>query len=621
MAFTGVGGYMGKILRVDLTNRRITEETPDEAVLRKYVGGTGLGAKYLYEEVPRGVDWSNPQNRLLWFAGPINGTRVAGSGTSSVVSKGPMTNMAAATQANGFLGAYLKLCGIDGIIIHGASENWVYLAIDDGKAELRDARHLLGKGTRETENALEKEIGAKSSVYSIGPAGENMVRFAGIVGDHGHAMCHNGVGAVMGSKRLKAVAVVRGRRRVRIMDGAKLNQMAAQLFKTSTMKGIGTVISKWGTLGTYPLMVKNGILPIKNYTAQFFPDHEKFIAESIRTRFKIKWTPCWGCRMRHCHQIEITEGPYKGLVGEEPEYEAVAATSSLIGQGDPAASIMLSNLIDWLGMDCNECGYLIGWVMECYERGILTKANLDGLEMTWGNVEATAELLRKIAKREGCGDMLAEGVKRAAEHIGGDALNYAVYTQKGASPRGHDHRARWSELIDTCTSNTGTVESTGGTVPVDQIGLAPAKNPFDPEEVSTLNAGQNGYRQFQDSLCMCRFCCYDLQQAIDTLNAVTGWDFTLPEALDVGKRAINLLRIFNFRHGLTKDLEAPSVRYSSESFKEGPGKGISIAPHWDFIRRNYYKQMGWDPETGKPLPQTLTGLGLNDLVPDLEQID
>jgi len=205
MAEKPVGGYAGKLLRVDLGRQDLSEETVDAKTLRECLGGNGLGAKYLYEEVPPGVEWSDPENRLFFFAGPMGGTRVSGSGTFSIISKGPMTNMAGASQANGYFGAFLKFSGYDGIIFQGKSDDWVYLHLHDGKAELRDAKHLLGKNTRETEDAIKESIDGQSSVYCIGPAGENLVRFAGIIGDHGHAAAHNGLGAVMGSKKLKAV--------------------------------------------------------------------------------------------------------------------------------------------------------------------------------------------------------------------------------------------------------------------------------------------------------------------------------------------------------------------------------------------------------------------------------
>jgi len=606
--------YKMRILRVDLNKEQTDEEQIDHEVVRKYVGGTGLGAKYLHEEVPPGVEWSDANNRMIFCTGPLAGTRVGGSGTFSVVSKGPMTNLAGASQANGFFGAFLRFSGFDGIVIQGAASRWKRLHIHDGKAELVDADDLVGKDTWETEDLIRKKVGKRCSVYSIGPGGESGVRFAAIVGDHGHVAAHNGLGAVMGSKKLKAVSVERGQGKVSVVDPTRLSKAAKELFEASVK--LDPNLGKYGTAFAFEVFIRIGALPIRNYTTNIFPGWEKFKGEYLRTHFKVKPNPCWACRMGHCGIIEVTEGPYKGFVGEEPEYEALAAMGSVINQTDPGAAVMLANLIDRLGIDCNESGYLIGWLMECYEKGLVKKDDLDGIEMKWGDAEATAAMLKKIAHREGCGKLFAEGVKRAAETFGGEALNCAVYTQKGASPRGHDHRGNWAEMIDTCLSNTGTIESTGGFPQSEQLGFPPLQDRFDPLEVSTQNARLNGRRQFEDSLGVCRFCAQDFKLTLDCLNAVTGWDFTIPEAMDVGRRAINQLRVFNFRHGLTKEIEAPSVRYGSTPV-DGPVKGIGIQPHWESIRRNYYQLMGWDPETGKPLPETLKKLGLEDLLKDL----
>jgi aldehyde:ferredoxin oxidoreductase len=401
---------------------------------------------------------------------------------------------------------------------------------------------------------------------------------------------------------------------VAVAEPNRLSKVAKELFEEA--KKADPNLGKYGTAFAFEIFVPIGALPIRNYTTNIFPEWEKFKGEYLRNHFKIKPTPCWACRMGHCSLMEVTEGPYKGFVGEEPEYEALAAMGSIIGQTDPGSAVMLANLIDRLGMDCNESGYLTGWLMECYEKGLLKKNDLDGIEMTWGNVEATVQMLKKIAHRQGCGNLLAEGVKRAAETIGGEVLNCAVYTQKGASPRGHDHRGFWTELIDTCLSNTGTIETGGPLAKPHVLGLAPVQNRFDPLEVSTQNAQLNGGRQFEDCLGVCRFCTSDFNLTLECLNAITGWDFTIPEAMDVGRRIINQLRVFNFRHGLTKEIEAPSSRYGSTPV-DGPAKGIAIMPHWESIRRNYYQQMGWDPEMGRPLPETLEKLGLGHLVKDL----
>jgi aldehyde:ferredoxin oxidoreductase len=608
-------GYIGWTLRIDLSSKTVSREPLDQSILRKFIGGAGLGAKYLYDEVPPGVEWSDAGNRLIFFSGPFGGTRYAGSGMISVVSKGPMTNMAGSSQANGFFGTYLKFSGLDGLVIQGASPQWSYLYIHDGTAEIRDAGELSGKDTIETEDALRAKLGKQCSVYGIGPAGENLVRFAAIFGDHGHVAAHNGLGAVMGSKKLKAIAVERGHHTIEVADPNRYEEATREFAKR--FHEMQSPLFQYGTADLVGMAKKLGWLPVKNYTTSEFPEFVKFTGESIRANFKTKATPCWACRKGHTCSIQIEEGPYAGFEGEEPDYEGVAAMGSLIGQTDPATTIFLCNQVDRLGMDINESGYVIAWLMECYEKGYLKKGDLDGVEMTWGNAESVLAMLKKIAHREGCGNLLAEGVKRASERTGGEAANCAVYTMKGASPRTHDHRANWPELIDTCLSNTGTIEVTGGAPKPDELGLTPVKDPADPVEVSVMNAKLNGKGQFLDSLPICRFCMPDFKSPIEALNIITGWDFDIPEAMDAGRRVVNQFRTFNFRHGLTKEMEAPSVRYGSAP-ADGPAQGRAISPKWEILRRSYYEAMGWDPETGRPLPETLTKLGLENLIPDRE---
>jgi aldehyde:ferredoxin oxidoreductase len=608
MSNKSINGYAGKVLRVNLSTAAISEEYPAEDIYRKYIGGTGLGAKYLYDEVPAGVEWNNPQNRLMLFTGPLAGTRVSGTGTFSVVTKGPMTNMAGATQANGYFGAYLKFSGFDGIVLQGCSEKWQYLYIHDGQAELRDASHLVGKNTWQTEDSLKEEIKEQCSVFGIGPAGENLVRFGAIVGDHGHVAGHNGSGAVMGSKKLKAIVVKRGSQAIPVAQPEALSEAANLMIEDALKKDPG--LPKTGTGTGYGIMNVTGQLPVKNYTTNIFPEFERFTGQSLRTNFKMKVSTCWACRVAHCRTVEILDGPYAGFEGEEPEYEGVAAMSALIGNTDPAAMLVLCNTIDRLGMDINETGYLIGWMMECYSKGYLKVEDFDGIPMEWGNTQSVFTMLDKIAHRDGCGAIFAEGVKKASEKFGGEAYKCAVFTQKGASPRGHDHRGRWNELIDTCLSNTGTVEVGPGLPFADVLGLPPLQDKFDGIAVSSIAAGVNGARQFEDCLGICFFCVQDIKLLLNVLNAVTGWSLTVDDAMMIGKRTVNLLRLFNFRHGLTRDMESPSLRYGSTPV-DGPVQGKNIMPQWDALRRNYYEKMGWDPETGQPLAQTLKKLGLD----------
>jgi len=608
-------GYMGKILRVDLTNGSFLEEPLDPEMPEKYVGGSGFGAEYLYREVPPGVGWDDPRNRIIMASGPLGGTALSGSGTFCLVTKGPMTNLAVTTQANGFWGALIKSAGYDAVIIQGQSPRWVYLHIGDGKIELRDATGIMGKDTWEMEEAIRQEIGTTKmmSVFGIGPAGENKVRFAVVMGDKGHACSKNGCGCVMGAKRLKAVAVTRGRQVVPVFNKELLKEKARGLLEHAK----GGIFYKWGTGGGFSTHALAGSLPVRNLTTNIFAEHEKMNAEYIRGHFEHRNKPCWACGLAHTKFMRVTEGPYSGYEGEEPEYECMAAWGPVIGNTEPGAMVMLTNVTDRLGLDVNESGWVIAWVMECYEKGILTREDLDGLEMHWGNVEGTRALLEKISMREGIGNLLAEGVKRASEEIGGEASTMGVYVLKGSTPRGHDHRAIWGELLDTCVSTTSTLQSGARTAPGKFFGQPPAGNYFSPWEVAGQNAKLEGWYVFLDCLGVCRFITGNPDLTIDCVNAITGRELTLSDSLTIGRRIVNQLRVFNFRHGLDPALEAPSPRYGSTPV-DGPAQGKSVQPYFQWMKSFYFELMGWDPATGKPLPHTLRSLGLEMLIPDLE---
>ncbi len=604
-------GYAGKALRVDLTNERLTDETLNEPTLRKWIGGTALGAKYLYEEVNPKLDWSDPDNRLIIAAGPLNGTRIGGSGSISIVTKGALTNGAAAVQANGYFGAFIKFSGYDAIIIQGAAKRWQYLYIDDGKAELRNANHLLGQGTYRTTDTIKaenKKTDYQASALSIGPAGERTSRFAAIMMDKGHAAGHNGTGAVMGSKRLKAICTTRGTRQVTVKNPELMNELSNQFYEP--VKGFR------GTLGGVYNNYKaaDGTLPVRNYTTNLWnvteEEAQTFSEPYIRSRFNPKPHPCWACRLTHATMMTIPEGPYQGTVLEEPEYEQLAAWGPVIWNKDINGAAMLCYTCDELGLENNEAGWLVGWVMECFEKGYLTKEDL-GLEVRWGDVEAVRQLLHMIAHRVGFGNKLAEGVKRASEALGGEAAKCAIYTMKGNTPRGHDHRTRWTELFETSVSNTGTLEI-GGFMQDPKI-----MHPGYPMEVA-LNAGNiNGIMVFEDSLVTCRFNTrMNLPLLTQAVNAATGWNLTPDEGKTVGLRAVNLFRIFNLKAGITSELDRPSERYGSTP-TDGPWKGISILPHWEKMTQTYYSLMGWDTKTGIPLPETLKKLGLDNAIKGL----
>ncbi|MFC1963411.1 aldehyde ferredoxin oxidoreductase C-terminal domain-containing protein, partial [Chloroflexota bacterium] len=357
--------------------------------------------------------------------------------------------------------------------------------------------------------------------------------------------------------------------------------------------------------------------PVKNYQTVFFPEVVPFSAEESRNKYETQWVPCWGCKFRHCHLWKITEGPHAGFVGEEPEYEGMAAFTSVIGQTDNEEAFVLCNEADRLGMDHNEIGWLIGWVMECYEKGILNKEDTDGLDMTWGNVDAVRALLYKIAKRDGFGNILAEGVMRASKHYGDESSKIGIYTKKGNTPRGHDDRSFWTMILDVCTSDMGLDTDSSLVIHPANVGLSDDTDPFTPEGASSLLAKVRGRGIVWDSLAVCKFHVEEGGDLVpQLLSAATGWDITSEELRTLGLRIVNLLRAFNMRHGLTSVLDAPSERFGSAP-ADGPFEGISILPVWDKMLSNYYKLMGWDEDTGRPLPETLKRLGLDSITKNL----
>jgi len=612
MSKTNVPGYAGKFLRVDLSIERVSEVVFDEETLRKHLGGTGIGVKILYDEVSPKVSWSDPSNRVILASGPLGGTTIPGTGTFSLVTKGALTGGCTSCQANGLFGAYLKFSGYDGIVIQGAAKRWLYVYVKENEAELREASHLLGRDNYEVVDLIKKETGKKdTSVVSIGPAGEHLCLFAGVFSDKAHSASHNGPGAVLGSKKLKAIVVSRGNRRVEVRHPDRVRTVADTV-RENALKFRGTVG------GVYNGHIsRRGTLPIKNYTTNIWnisdEDVKKFSEPTMRERYKPRPNPCWACPATHSTIMMIPEGSYVGEEIDEPEYEQLAAMGSVIDVKNVDSASMLSSLVDRLGFDVNETGWLIGWVMECYERGLLTKQDVDGLEMNWGNVEATKQLLYMIAHRQGIGDTLANGVMRASLKIGGEAAKAAIYTLKGNSPRGHDHRTSWGEMFDTAVSNTGTIETLTALSAVPPYS-AGAGNPHGTTEGVALT---KGITVFIDSLGNCRFPSGANHALLtEAVNAVTGWNLSLEETKKVGLRAVNLMKVFNLRTGITKDLDAPSERYGSTPV-DGPSKGISIKPHWDTMLRNYYLLMGWDEETGKPLPETLRKLDLEHVIRDV----
>ncbi|MFC1925515.1 aldehyde ferredoxin oxidoreductase family protein [Chloroflexota bacterium] len=619
-----LGGYVGKLLRVDLTNERLTDEYIDEATWRKYIGGTTMGTKILFDEVPPDTDWSDPENRLIWMTGPFTGSGSPGSANFSVVTKGSLTGFLASAQANGWFGPRLKFAGYDGIIVQGKAKRWVYLYVHDGNAELRHAAHLLGKDTWETEETLQKEIGqSQVSVSCIGPAGENLVRFATVNCDRGHVCSSNGPGAVMGSKKLKAV-VVNGKVRPHINNKSRFNAIVKEWWEQTSMAMFGALVHNLGTSGQLAAIEMMGILPVKNLTTCKFPEAPLFDGSSIRANYRqVRRRPCFGCKLNHIHDIEIAKGPHKGAVVEEPEYEPMAGFGPTIGNTDPDASIWLANVNDRLGMDAKEQVFLMGLIIECYEKGVITKKDTDGLEMTWGNVKAVESMMHKIARRDGFGDVLAEGIYRASQSIGGDAPNFAVYTHKGGAPHVQDPRGNWSIAFSFAVFDNGSAPpdmgDLGDILPdLDALWFMDPSSGFDAEKIPGFQAIRARRGNFGDSNGTCFFCSafVKLETITNSLSALTGWDFSWQEAAEVGERSMSLQRAFNIKHGHTREDNSISPRLK-EALPDGPSQGVSIAANFDKMIDRYNEAVGWDRE-GRPLPENLKRLGLEFVIKDLK---
>ena len=609
------GGYLRKILRVDLSSGKIAAEPIDPVLLYQYVGGSGLGVRLLYDETIPGSDPYDPRNAIVITAGPLTGTLVPGSGTYSVAGRNTLTGLLTHAQSNGSFGARLKHAGYDGIIIQGKSDKLVYLHINDGVATLEDAAKLAGKGTNATDLLLRKKHGEEGvdrhlSVACIGPAGENLVRFACLVSDRGHIAATGGVGALMGAKGLKAI-VVQGSQAIPIdpADSTVFLDNITQWRNEAHNTAMGKSTGKSGTIGSFLNFHSKGWVPVKNLTTNLFPGTERFDADYIRKKAHTSIPrSCYTCTFHHCHAVQVTRGPYKGSVGEEVEYEILAGFGPNWGIYDPGTTTMLNTLNDDLGMDAKELSFLISMMMEGYEKGMISREDLGGIDLKWGDTEAAIEMMKRISRREGIGNLLAEGVKRSSDKLAGEFPSIAVYVKNGNAPHIHDPRSRWGTLFNQVVSNMGSQEAQ------DLTGRGSAdleieKPTAEPDEyLGEVNAKSAAWRQFQECLTYCYYQTASGKTMIETLNNLTGSDYDMAHALKIGKRVVNLMRMFNIREGLTKEQDSFSLRLGTPPV-DGPAVGKSLAPTFERVLQAYYRAAGWD-EKGIPKRELLEELDL-----------
>jgi aldehyde:ferredoxin oxidoreductase len=612
-----MNGYAGKILRVNLTTGSVSEETPDEVFYRKYFGGTGFIAHYLLKEVPKGVDPLGPENKLIFALGPVTGNPVPGAGRNSVGAKSPLNGGIGFSEAGGFWGAELKHAGYDGIIIEGKSEKPVYLWIQDGKTEIRDASHLWGKTTGEVEDIIKEELGDKRvRVTQIGPAGEKMVRYACILNDLSHAYGRSGTGAVMGSKNLRAIAV-RGTKVPEVADPEKVRNLA-RWFATEN-KANWQGLNDLGTAGGLVSLHAQSGLPTKNFQLGQFDGNEKISGQTMRDTILEGRGNCYACPI-FCKRVVRTGAPYN--VDPKyggPEYETLGSFGSTCCVDDLAAVSKANEICNAYGLDTISAGVTIAFAMECYERGLLTKDDMDGIEAPFGSSEAMIALLEKICKREGIGDLLAEGSLRAAKKIGKGAEEYAMHV-KGQEVPMHEPRLKMGLGVGYALSPTGAdhchnVHDTGYAVNAsgaEAFGILGGPIPADDlgdRKIRLLLYGIS-QRHFGNCAGACSFVNWGDDRLIELIRAITGWNSNLVELIKVGERAETLARIFNIREGFTdKDDILPKRFY--QAFVDGPLAGVAPTEEQvEYAKRTYYEMRGWDKDTGIPSQSKLKELDI-----------
>ena len=611
-------GYAGRILHVDLTSGAVKTEKLDKETAKKYIGGIGLGMRLFLDNSKPGTDPFNPKNPLIFITGPLSGTMAASAGNSyAVVSKSPLTDGIAESKSHGFFGAELKRAGYDAVIFTGKSDKLVYAWIDDDSVQLLDAQHLKGKSPHEAEIAIREDLGDfYIRVSAIGEAGENLVRTACIINDEFRAIGRTGMGAVMGAKNLKAVAV-RGTNDVNVADLEGFTEFVRMIHER--MKGPAT--RKYRTLGTPEnVLVLNAIqaMPTRNFTQASFEGAEKVSGEYLNERYIKKIIGCATCGMRCDHIGVVPEGPYKGTTARV-EFECLWALGPNCGVDRLDAIIEAIYQCDHYGMDGISTGVIVSFAMDCYEHGILTKKDTDGLDLRFGNAEALVEMIKRTGSRKGwLGDVLAEGTMRAAEKIGRGAVKYANHI-KGLELPGYDLRTLKTAALGFAVSYRGACHLRSGAYSPDVKGKVD-RFKIEKGRGKIVMKGEDVYNVI-DSLILCKFSrgvyYEELEDMAKYYTLATGIKMTPEELMQAGERINNLARVLNIREGKgTREYDQlPPKILTVPVPEEGVAKGAVVnQKEFDVGLDDYYAVRGWTEE-GIPTIEKLKELGLDDLIP------
>ena len=604
-----MNGWVGTLLRVNLTNSSIQVEELSGTVTNQFLGGRGLASKILYDEVDAQVDPLSPENKIIFMTGPLTGTGVIGGASFVVVTKSPLSGSIACSTAEGYFGPELKCAGFDGIVIEGQATEPVYLSIEDDQVELLSASHLWGKSTRRTEEIIrtEKEnlwIAKETSVASIGPAGEQLAKIASIINDRHRVAARAGVGAVMGSKNLKAIAV-RGTQPVMVADGALFVDVVARAWeKFKSTPVIPQTLNNIGTPFLVDVINKSGVLPVRNFQTGIMQDVEKISGEYMAETILKANKGCFACPIA-CVQMTEVEDPALQGEGEGPEYRTIALIGAACGIGDIAAVAKISYLCDEMGIDTLSFGSAVACAMELTEKKIISKKQT-GMTLTFGNAEAVIELIEHVANREGFGDLLAEGGYHLAAHYGHP--EFFIGVKKQGSPA-FDPRGIQGLGLEYATSNSGVSHALGYLVTHKILGIRGEIDPLTTEGKAPLvKQFQDGSAVF-DSAGLCRLLLLGvwIDDIIPLLETATGNSYREEDLLSLGERIWNLERLFNIEAGFSATDDTLPQRMLEEPMPEGPARG-QVCKLQEMLPE-YYTIRGWSDQ-GVPTEEKKVSLGL-----------
>jgi aldehyde:ferredoxin oxidoreductase len=618
--------FVGQILRVNLTSGAISAENLNPEWARHTLGGAGLATRYLFELTSPGIDPLGAENVLIFMTGALTGTPSASASRYSVVAKSPQTNYWGQSNSGGFFGPALKWSGFDGVIFEGVSAEPVYLLILDGKAELRNANHLWGMTVPECDDRLQSDIGRPVTVACIGPGGENLVRYAAIMNNKNRAAGRTGMGAVMGSKRLKAIACG-GNRHISLHDVEGFRQVTQRQreFMDESILKIG--FDTFGTNMIADMVNVRGGYPTKNWQYGTFDGIENVNAQAMTDQVLVEGVRCFACPVACGRGTEIREGKWKGAHGEGPEYETADTLGAMCGVDDLNAITMANYRCNEYGLDTISTGATIAFAMECFQKGILSKDQTGGIAIEFGDASLIVDLVERIGRREGIGDLLAEGTQRMSERLGGGSEHFAMHV-KGLELPAYDPRAAKITGLGYVTANRGGDHMNGYIqaptfidIPfmiVEDSAIRDILVP-NPQDARVLIAMENALSVL-DALGGCKFMGILLSagEIVDLVQAATGWDFDLAEFRKCGDRLQTMARAYGAREGLRREHDILPGRIMSDPLPDGPAQGM-VLDHSSLekMKDAYYEMRGWDVASGIPTRTKLHELELDYLIPQI----